>query len=88
MNTRNWGVGTKITIFTFALISVILAILLTLINLSTSAMLKERAKSNVANSLNGISNTVEVFNNAMTNEASSFARLFACLLYTSPSPRD
>ncbi|SEN92268.1 methyl-accepting chemotaxis protein-2, aspartate sensor receptor [Duganella sp. CF517] len=77
MNTRNWGVGTKITVFTFALISVILAILLTLINMSTSSMLKERAKSNVANSLNGISNTVEVFNNAMTNEASSFARLFA-----------
>jgi methyl-accepting chemotaxis protein-2 (aspartate sensor receptor) len=77
MNTRNWGVGTKITVFTFALISVILAVLLTLINMSTSSMLKERAKSNVANSLNGISNTVEVFNNAMTNEASSFARLFA-----------
>ena len=77
MNTRHWGVGTKITVFTFALISVILAILLTLINMSTSSMLKERAKSNVANSLNGISNTVEVFNNAMTNEASSFARLFA-----------
>jgi methyl-accepting chemotaxis protein-2 (aspartate sensor receptor) len=76
MNTRNWGVGTKITVFTFALISVILAVLLTLINMSTSSMLKERAKSNVANSLNGISNTVEVFNNAMTNEASSFARLF------------
>jgi methyl-accepting chemotaxis protein-2 (aspartate sensor receptor) len=77
MNTRNWGVGTKITVFTFALISVILAVLLSLINMSTSAMLKDRAKSNVANSLNGISNTVEVFNNAMTNEASSFARLFA-----------
>jgi methyl-accepting chemotaxis protein-2 (aspartate sensor receptor) len=77
MNTRNWGVGTKITVFTFALISVILAVLLSLINMSTSAMLKERAKSNVANSLNGISNTVEVFNNAMTNEAASFARLFA-----------
>ncbi len=77
MNTRHWGVGTKITVFTFALITVILAILLSLINMSTSAMLKERAKSNVANSLNGISNTVEVFNNAMTNEASSFARLFA-----------
>nr|WP_315401560.1 Cache 3/Cache 2 fusion domain-containing protein [uncultured Duganella sp.] len=77
MNTRHWSVGTKITVFTFALISVILAILLTLISLSTSAMLKERAKSNVANSLNGISNTVEVFNMAMTNEASSFARLFA-----------
>jgi methyl-accepting chemotaxis protein-2 (aspartate sensor receptor) len=77
LNPRDWGVGTKITVFTFALISVILAVMLALINLSTSAMLTERAKSNVANSLHGISNTVEVFNNAMTNEASSFARLFA-----------
>jgi methyl-accepting chemotaxis protein-2 (aspartate sensor receptor) len=40
-------------------------------------MLKERAKANVANSLGGISNTVEVFNTAMMNEASSFARMFA-----------
>jgi methyl-accepting chemotaxis protein-2 (aspartate sensor receptor) len=77
MNPRNWGVGTKITVFTFALISVILALLLTLINLSTSAMLKDRAKANVAYNLTGISNTVEVFNSAMMNEASSFARLFA-----------
>jgi methyl-accepting chemotaxis protein-2 (aspartate sensor receptor) len=76
-NPRNWGVGTKITVFTFGLISLILAILLTLINMSTSAMLKERAQANVANTLGGISNTVEVFNTAMTNEASSFARLFA-----------
>jgi methyl-accepting chemotaxis protein-2 (aspartate sensor receptor) len=77
MNPRNWGVGSKITVFTFGLISVILALLLTLINMSTSAMLKDRAKANVANTLGGIANTVEVFNSAMMNEASSFARLFA-----------
>ena len=77
MNPRNWGVGTKITVFTFGLIAVILAMLLSLINLSTSAMLKERAKANVANTLDGIGNTVEVFNTAMTNDAASFARLFA-----------
>lgn len=77
MNPRDWGVGTKITVFTFALMTVIMAVMLVLINHSTSTMLTERAKSNVANSLHGISNTVEVFNNAMTNEASSFARLFA-----------
>lgn len=76
-NPRNWGVGTKITVFTFGLIAVILAVLLSLINMSTSALLTERAKANVANTLGGISNTVEVFNTAMTNEASSFARLFA-----------
>jgi len=77
MNPRNWGVGTKISVFTFGLIAVILAMLLSLINMSTSAMLTERAKANVANTLGGIANTVEVFNTAMTNEASSFARLFA-----------
>jgi methyl-accepting chemotaxis protein-2 (aspartate sensor receptor) len=77
LNPRRWGVGSKITIFTLSLLCVILALLLTLINASTSSMLKERAKANVANTLGGISNTVEVFNAAMTNEASSFARLFA-----------
>ncbi|RFP13848.1 methyl-accepting chemotaxis protein [Duganella sp. BJB475] len=77
MNPRDWGVGTKITVFTFGLIAVILAMLLSLINMSTSAMLTERAKANVANTLGGISNTIDVFNTAMTNEASSFARLFA-----------
>ncbi|NVD74856.1 Cache 3/Cache 2 fusion domain-containing protein [Duganella sp. BJB1802] len=77
MPPRDWGVGTKISVFTFGLIAVILAMLLSLINMSTSAMLTERAKANVANTLGGIANTVEVFNTAMTNEASSFARLFA-----------
>ncbi|MCU6498433.1 Cache 3/Cache 2 fusion domain-containing protein [Rugamonas sp. A1-17] len=77
MNPRDWGVGTKISVFTFGLIAVILAMLLSLINMSTSAMLTERAKANVASTLGGIANTVEVFNTAMTNEASSFARLFA-----------
>jgi methyl-accepting chemotaxis protein-2 (aspartate sensor receptor) len=77
LNPRRWGVGSKITIFTLSLLCVILAVLLALINASTSAMLKERAKANVASTLAGISNTVEVFNGAMTNEAASFARLFA-----------
>ena len=63
--------------FTFGPVFITVAMLLSLINISTSAMLKERAQANVANTLGGISNTVEVFNTAMTNEASSFARLFA-----------
>ncbi|RFP13139.1 methyl-accepting chemotaxis protein [Duganella sp. BJB488] len=77
MSPRDWGVGTKITVITFGLIAVILVMLLSLINMNTSTMLTERAKANVANTLGGISNTVDVFNTAMTNEASSFARLFA-----------
>jgi methyl-accepting chemotaxis protein-2 (aspartate sensor receptor) len=77
LQPRNWGVGTKITAFSIALTGAILAILLMLINLSTAAMLESRAKASVSNVLDGVSTTLEVFDSAMTNEASSFARLFA-----------
>lgn len=76
-NFKNWNVGTKITVFTLGLLSAMLAIILSLINLSTSRMLEERAQDNVADTLKGISNTVEVFHSAMTDEASRFARIFA-----------
>ncbi|MFA9218552.1 MAG: Cache 3/Cache 2 fusion domain-containing protein [Sphingomonadaceae bacterium] len=77
LNPRNWGVGSKITVFSIALISAILATLLTLINLSTAKLLEDRAQANLRNILAGVNTTLEVFNTAMTNEASSFARLFA-----------
>ena len=76
-NFRNWNVGSKITVFTFGLLSAMLAIILSLINLSTSRILEQRAQDNVADTLAGISNTVEVFHSAMTDEASRFARIFA-----------
>jgi methyl-accepting chemotaxis protein-2 (aspartate sensor receptor) len=76
-NLKNLNVGGKITVFTFGLLSAMLAIILSLINLSTARMLERRAQANVADTLNGISNTVEVFHSAMTDEASRFARIFA-----------
>ncbi|MFC0168887.1 Cache 3/Cache 2 fusion domain-containing protein [Pseudoduganella danionis] len=76
-NLKNLNVGSKITVFTFGLLSAMLAIILSLINLSTARMLEQRAQANVADTLNGISNTVEVFHSAMTDEASRFARIFA-----------
>ncbi|WP_295999801.1 methyl-accepting chemotaxis protein [Rugamonas sp.] len=74
---RSWGVGAKITAFTVALIGTILAVLIVLINLSTSAMLEERAEANVSSALGGVGNTLETFNHAMMNDAASFAHLFA-----------
>ncbi len=76
-NFKSWNVGTKITVFTFGLLSAMLAIILSLINLSTARILEERAQDNVSDTLTGISNTVEVFHSAMTDEASRFARIFA-----------
>ena len=74
---RDWGVGAKITAFTLALIGAILAVLIVLINMSTSAMLEERAEANVSSALGGVTNTLDTFNHAMMNDAASFAHLFA-----------
>jgi len=77
LNPRNWGLGSKITAFTIALIGAILTALLVLINIHTAAILEERAKSSVDNAISAVSGTVEVFSSAMNNEAGSFASLFA-----------
>jgi methyl-accepting chemotaxis protein len=77
LNPRNWGVGGKITGFTFGLISVILSALILLISYTTSSLLEERASAGVGAELRGVSNMVEVFNTALNNEADSFARILA-----------
>ncbi|MBC7858674.1 MAG: Cache 3/Cache 2 fusion domain-containing protein [Burkholderiaceae bacterium] len=77
LHPRNWGVGGKITGFTFGLISVILSALIMLISYTTSSLLEERASAGVGAELRGVSNMVEVFNGALNNEADSFARILA-----------
>ncbi|MFA9218553.1 MAG: Cache 3/Cache 2 fusion domain-containing protein, partial [Sphingomonadaceae bacterium] len=77
LHPRDWGVGTKITAFSIALVGALLATLLLLINLSTTDMLEQRSKANVANVLSGVHTTLEVFSSAVSNEAASFARIFA-----------
>ena len=74
---RHWSVGGKITIFTFALVSLILASLTALISINTSRVLEQRAEAAVTSELNSVMTTTEVFHTAMVNEAGSFARLFA-----------
>jgi methyl-accepting chemotaxis protein len=73
----HWTVGSKITAFTFALLSVILAVLVFTISWTTSAMLHERAVQSVQTELRSVVNAVELFNQAMTGQASSFGRIFA-----------
>jgi methyl-accepting chemotaxis protein-2 (aspartate sensor receptor) len=72
-----WSVGAKITGFTFALVSVILAALVVTISWTTSAILHDRAVSSVKTELYSVSDAVDLFNKAITNEATSFGRIFA-----------
>ena len=74
---RGWTVGTKLTAFTFALISLILLALVATVSWTTSAMLHKRVVENMNIELRGVVNTVELFNQAMTNQALSYGRIFA-----------
>ncbi|NIA55996.1 HAMP domain-containing protein [Massilia sp. TW-1] len=73
----NWTVGTKITAFTFALVSVILAGLVFTITWTTSSMLHARAIANVESELQSVVNAVEMFDKVMKSQAISFGRIFA-----------
>lgn len=75
--TTRWSVGSKISIFSFALVGAVLAILVTTISLTTSAMLEERARRSLDGELRGVVNTVELFNTTVSNTAVSFGKIFA-----------
>ncbi len=47
----SWNVGTRISVVTFALAGVILAVLIATITLSTSSMLEQRAMQSVSSVL-------------------------------------
>ncbi|MGO4379776.1 Cache 3/Cache 2 fusion domain-containing protein [Pseudoduganella sp. RAF19] len=66
--------------FTCALVGAVLALLITIINWNTASMLESRSRDQVASDLNGVVHTVEMFNTATSNEAASFAHLFATTL--------
>ena len=72
----NWGVGTRISAVTFALAGAIIAVLIATITMSTSSMLEKRAMKSVSSELNGVVNTVELFNKTVNSQAVSFGRIF------------
>jgi methyl-accepting chemotaxis protein-2 (aspartate sensor receptor) len=81
MNNRisdfsSWSVGSKITAFTFALVSLILAGLVTTSSWSTSKLLRERAVVSIKEELASVVATVEMFDKAVSSEAASFGKIF------------
>jgi methyl-accepting chemotaxis protein-2 (aspartate sensor receptor) len=72
----NWNVGTRISVITFVLMAAVIAALVAMITVSTSAMLEERATASVANELRSVSNTVEMFNKSVSSTAKSFGHIF------------
>jgi methyl-accepting chemotaxis protein len=73
----SWTVGSRITAFTFVLLSTILAALVFTIAWTTSNMLHARAVASVETELRSVVNAVELFDQAMTGQATSFGRIFA-----------
>jgi methyl-accepting chemotaxis protein len=76
-SVANMTVGSKITAFTFALVSVILAGLVFTITWTTSSMLHTRAIANVESELQSVVNAVEMFDNVMKSQAVGYGRVFA-----------
>jgi methyl-accepting chemotaxis protein-2 (aspartate sensor receptor) len=77
LDISSWSVGSKITAFTFALVSLILATLVTTTAWTTSSLLRERAMVNVQSELHSVMATVELFDKAVSSEAVSFGKIFA-----------
>ncbi|AXA90325.1 methyl-accepting chemotaxis protein [Massilia sp. YMA4] len=77
IHPSTWSVGTRITLLTFGLISVVLTCLIVVISVGTSRLLEERATDSVRQELDGVKNMVELFNTAVTGEASSFAKVLS-----------
>ncbi|GGY95573.1 Cache 3/Cache 2 fusion domain-containing protein [Pseudoduganella plicata] len=75
IHPNTWSVGTRITLLTFALISLVLTCLIVVISVGTGRLLEQRATEAVGQELNGVKNMVDLFNTAVTSEAGSFAKL-------------
>jgi methyl-accepting chemotaxis protein-2 (aspartate sensor receptor) len=76
-NVAQWTVGSKITAFSFALVSAILAGLVFTITWTTSSMLHARAIANVQSELQSVYNAVEMFDKVMKSQAIGYGRIFA-----------
>ncbi|WEF34004.1 methyl-accepting chemotaxis protein [Pseudoduganella chitinolytica] len=74
---NTWGVGTRITLLTFGLISLVLTCLIVIISIGTGRLLEQRATDSVRQELDGVKNMVDLFNTAVTSEANSFAKVLS-----------
>ena len=72
-----WGVGAKITAFTFALVGLLLGGLIWMISQSTASLLAARSQESLQNELNGVRDMVAVFHRTLSTEAATYAGLLA-----------
>ncbi|MDQ2820509.1 MAG: Cache 3/Cache 2 fusion domain-containing protein [Pseudomonadota bacterium] len=72
-----WGVGTKITAFTFALVGLILGVLILMISHTTATILSARSDESVHNELRGVQDMVQMFHLTVSSEANVFSHLLA-----------
>jgi methyl-accepting chemotaxis protein-2 (aspartate sensor receptor) len=72
----SWSVGSKVTGLTFALVSLILAALVTTTSWSTSRLLHDRAVTNIQSELKTVAAAVEMFDKAVSSEAVGFGKIF------------
>jgi methyl-accepting chemotaxis protein-2 (aspartate sensor receptor) len=80
LDVSRWSVGSKITVFTFALVGLILAVLVIGISWTTSHLLQDRAADSIKAELRSVATTVEMFDKAVSSEALSFGKIFAASL--------
>jgi methyl-accepting chemotaxis protein-2 (aspartate sensor receptor) len=80
LDISGWSVGTKVTVFTFALVGLILAALVTVTSWTTSTLLHDRAVDSMHAELRSVMATVEMFDKAVSSEAVSFGKVFAAAL--------
>ncbi len=71
-----WGIGAKLTLMTFLMVGVILAILVGGIGYSTSRLLEGRAVDHVADQAREVADMVEMFNQGVTSSVQRFSTMF------------
>jgi methyl-accepting chemotaxis protein-2 (aspartate sensor receptor) len=79
-SARKWSVGTKLTIFTFALVSVIFTVFVFAIGYASSELLERRAVASVSNEARDVANMVEMFNHSTKGEVARFSKMLAISL--------
>ena len=77
LDPRHWGVGAKITAFTFGLVSAIIGILILMISNATTSLLEENSTHAVGQELKGVVDMMDTYNSALKAQASGYAGMLA-----------
>ncbi|KQV80692.1 chemotaxis protein [Massilia sp. Root351] len=74
---RQWGVGAKITVFTFGLVSAIIGILILMISNATTNLLEDNSTHAVGQELKGVTDMVDIFNSTLKAQTAGYAGMLA-----------